>query len=94
MAASKEGRHWRTALVEGKLYLFGGQDGQTRSNDVLQFNMGGFQMEFDGEDDEIMVPHLPTIIPTQYTVEAWARRREQRHQGMHVSGKWQAVGGR
>ena len=26
-----------------------------------------------GVDDEIMIPHLPTIIQTQYTIEAWVR---------------------
>ena len=51
-------------LLEGKLFLVGGQDGDARSNDVLQFNLGGFLMQFDGVDDEIMrahptCPHLP-----------------------------------
>ena len=35
--------------------------------------MGGYMMMFDGVDDEIMIPHLPTIITTQYTIEAWVR---------------------
>eukprot|EP00967_Tisochrysis_lutea_P074877 scaffold100728_cov35-Tisochrysis_lutea.AAC.1 len=30
-------------------------------------------IEFDGVDDEIMIPHLPTIIPNAYTIEAWVR---------------------
>ena len=30
-------------------------------------------MLFDGVDDEVMIPHLPTIITTQYTIEAWVR---------------------
>eukprot|EP00964_Phaeocystis_antarctica_P138653 scaffold103310_cov36-Phaeocystis_antarctica.AAC.1 len=44
-------------LLEGKLFLLGGQaiyDGDTCFADVLQFNMGGFVMQFDGIDDEIM----------------------------------------
>ena len=42
-------------------FLVGGQDGETRFADVLQFNMGGFIMQFDGIDDEIMVRHLTHI---------------------------------
>ena len=30
-------------------------------------------MRFDGIDDEIMIPHLSTIITNQYTIEAWVR---------------------
>ena len=60
-------------LVEGKLFLCGGEESGARSSDVVQFNMGGFVMQFDGVDDEIMVPHLPTIIPTTYTMEAWVK---------------------
>ena len=60
-------------LVEGKLFLVGGEEAGARAQDVLQFNMGGFVMQFDGVDDEIMVPHLPTILPTTYTMEAWVR---------------------
>merc|ERR1712196_612971 len=30
-------------------------------------------MSFDGVDDEIMIPHLPTIITDKYTIEAWVR---------------------
>ena len=47
-------------LLEGKLFLVGGQDGDARSNDVLQFNLGGFLMQFDGVDDEIMARPHPT----------------------------------
>lgn len=47
-------------LLEGKLFLVGGQDGDARSNDVLQFNLGGFLMQFDGVDDEIMARAHPT----------------------------------
>ena len=51
------------------MFLVGGQDGDTCFADVLQFNMGGFVMQFDGIDDEIMVPmyimvpHLSTLLP-------------------------------
>ena len=47
-------------LLEGKLFLVGGQDGDARSNDVLQFNLGRFLMQFDGVDDEIMARAHPT----------------------------------
>ena len=40
------------------MLLVGGQDGEHRFADVTQFNLGGFLMQFDGIDDEIMVPHL------------------------------------
>jgi len=62
-----------TALVEGKLFVVGGEDMGDRSHETYQFNMGGFMMQFDGVDDEIMIPHMPTIIPTSYTIEAWVR---------------------
>ena len=35
-------------LLEGKLYLVGGEDSGACSADVMQFNMGGFVMQFDG----------------------------------------------
>jgi len=62
-----------TALVEGKLFVVGGEDAGDKYHEAYQFNMGGFMMQFDGVDDEIMIPHLPTIIQTQYTIEAWVR---------------------
>ena len=73
---SWDGNIARTApamgVVEGKLSLCGDEESGARANDVVQFNMGGFVMQFDGVDDEIMVPHLPTIIPT-YGDEAWVK---------------------
>ena len=61
-------------LLEGKLLAIGGKsDKTTLHKDVKQFNMGGYMMTFDGEDDEIMIPHLPTIITEKYTIEAWVR---------------------
>ena len=60
-------------LLEGKLVTVGGADGKDKFKDVHQFNMGGFMMLFDGVDDEIMIPHLPTIITDKYTIEAWVR---------------------
>ena len=60
-------------LLEGKLLTAGGAEGKDQHKDMHQFNMGGFMMTFDGVDDEIMIPHLPTIITTQYTIEAWVR---------------------
>lgn len=60
-------------LVEGKLFSAGGEESGDRFHDVAQFNMGGFMMLFDGVDDEILIPHLPTIIQAQYTIEAWVR---------------------
>jgi len=60
-------------LIEGKMLLCGGEDNKEKFNDTYQFNMGGYMMLFDGVDDEIMIPHLPTIITTQYTIEAWVR---------------------
>ncbi|KAL1525478.1 hypothetical protein AB1Y20_020334 [Prymnesium parvum] len=62
-----------TALVEGKLYVVGGEDLGDKYRETYQFNMGGFMMEFDGVDDEIVIPHLPTIIPDRYTIEAWVK---------------------
>lgn len=61
------------ALIEGKLFVVGGEDMGDKFHECDQFNMGGFMMQFDGVDDEIMIPHLPTIIQTQYTIEAWVR---------------------
>jgi len=60
-------------LLEGKLLSIGGAEAKDKFKDVHQFNMGGYMMTFDGVDDEIMIPHLPTILPTQYTIEAWVR---------------------
>ena len=60
-------------LVEGKFFVVGGEDSGEKYHETSQFNMGGFMMQFDGVDDEIMIPHLPTIIQTQYTIEAWVR---------------------
>ena len=60
-------------LLEGKLLSIGGAEGKEQHKDVHQFNMGGYMMNFDGVDDEIMIPHLPTIITTQYTIEAWVK---------------------
>jgi len=60
-------------LLEGKLMAIGGFSGKEYFKDVHQFNMGGYMMMFDGVDDEIMIPHLPTIITTQYTIEAWVK---------------------
>lgn len=62
-----------TALVEGKLFVVGGDDMGDKYSELYQYNMGGFMMQFDGVDDEIMIPHLPTIIPLQYTIEAWVK---------------------
>ena len=60
-------------VLEGKLLTIGGAEGKDRHKDVHQFNMGGYMMSFDGVDDEIMIPHLPTIITDKYTIEAWVR---------------------
>jgi len=60
-------------LIEGKLVMAGGEESKEKHKELFQFNMGGYMMMFDGVDDEIMIPHLPTIIQTQYTVEAWVR---------------------
>jgi len=60
-------------LIEGKMVLCGGEESKEKYNDTYQFNMGGYMMLFDGVDDEVMIPHLPTIITTQYTIEAWVR---------------------
>ena len=60
-------------VVAAKLFLSGGVEGAERFADVIQFNFGNFMIEFDGVDDEIMIPHLPTIIPNAYTIEAWVR---------------------
>jgi len=60
-------------LIEGKLLHVGGEEAKEKQKDVHQFNMGGYMMSFDGVDDEIMIPHLPTIITSQYTIEAWVR---------------------
>ena len=65
-------------LVEGKFLLLGGSDGGTRSADVQQANLGGFMINFDGVDDVIMIPHLPTIVPNAYTIEAWVRPASQK----------------
>lgn len=38
-----------TALVEGKLFVVGGEDDMgDRYHECCQFNMGGFMMQFDG----------------------------------------------
>lgn len=60
-------------LVAAKMLLAGGLEGTDRFSEVVQFNIGNFMIEFDGVDDEIMIPHLPTIIPNAYTIEAWVR---------------------
>ena len=60
-------------LLEGKLLSIGGGENKDKFKDVHQFNLGGYMMNFDGVDDEIMIPHLPTIITTQYSIEAWVR---------------------
>jgi len=56
-----------------ELLAIGGEEAKEKYKDVHQFNMGGYMMTFDGIDDEIMIPHLPTIITSQYTMEAWVR---------------------
>jgi len=53
--------------------MAGGEESKEKHKELFQFNMGGYMMMFDGVDDEIMIPHLPTIIQTQYTIEAWVR---------------------
>lgn len=60
-------------LLEGKLLTVGGEESKEQYKDVHQFNMGGYMMKFDGVDDEIMIPFLPTIIQATYTMEAWVR---------------------
>ncbi len=62
-----------TALVEGKLFTVGGEEAGARGSDTMQFNLGGYTMVFDGVDDEIMVPNLPTVLPDAYTLECWVR---------------------
>ena len=62
-----------TGLLEGKLLNIGGAEGKDVFKDVHQFNTGGYMLNFDGVDDEIMIPHLPTIITDKYTIEAWVR---------------------
>ena len=59
-------------LLEGKLIAVGGGEGggADKKKDVHQFNLGGYMLNFDGVDDEIMIPHLPTIITSQYSIEA------------------------
>ena len=52
-------------LIEGKLVMAGGEETKEKHKELFQFNMGGYMMMFDGVDDEIMIPHLPTIIQTQ-----------------------------
>ena len=63
------------ALVEGKLFTVGGEEAGARGPDKMQFNLGGYTMVFDGVDDEIMVPNLPTVLPDAYTLECWCGRR-------------------
>lgn len=60
-------------MVAAKMLLVGGTEGSEHSSEAMQFNIGNFMIEFDGVDDEIMIPHLPTIIPNAYTIEAWIR---------------------
>lgn len=74
---SLDGTHVRrggaTALIEGKVIVVGGEDMGDKYHELFQVNMGGFMATFDGIDDELMIKHLPTIIPSQYTIEAWVR---------------------
>jgi hypothetical protein len=72
-------------LLEGKLLSIGGAEAKDKFKDVHQFNMGGYMMTFDGVDDEIMIPHLPTILPTQYTIEAWVRPSKVRMTNLPAS---------
>ena len=38
-----------TSLVEGKLFVVGGEDNGDKYHEAYQFNMGGFMMQFDGK---------------------------------------------
>lgn len=58
-------------LVDGRALVIGGLEHGLASEDVLQYSLGGFQLELDGERDEAMIPHPPLLLPTAYTVEAW-----------------------
>lgn len=58
-------------MVEGRVLVLGGIENGLACDDVLQYNLGGFQLEFDGVDDEVMVPHPPSLLPSAYTIEAW-----------------------
>jgi hypothetical protein len=71
--------------VDGALLLLGGLDeAGAACADVLQFNWGGFELALDGERDEVMLPHPPSLLPTgAYCVECWVcptkvRRAAQR----------------
>ena len=60
-------------LLDGKLLACGGEESKEKKNNLSLFNMGGYMMSFDGVDDEIMIPMLPTICADKYTIEAWVR---------------------
>jgi N-acetylneuraminic acid mutarotase len=58
-------------VVDGRALAIGGVENGLVCDDVLEFNLGGFELLFDGERDEVMVPHPPTLLPAAYTIEAW-----------------------
>lgn len=60
-------------LVEGKLFVLGGMEDSEPCSHLHQLNMGGFMIDMDGVDDTLMIMHMPTILPTVYTMECWCR---------------------
>jgi len=60
-------------VVDGRALVVGGLENGKACDDVLQFNLGGFQLEFDGERGEAMVPHPSPLLQPKgdYTIEAW-----------------------